>query len=65
MKSRAGSKTPRLHQSDKQRIARDALIAVTAKRAGAMVVTDNLVGFEKIKPYCKVKVISGSDYFGG
>ncbi len=65
LKSRAGGKTPRLQQSEKQRIVRDALIAVTAKRAGALVVTDNLVDFEKLKPYCKVKVISGSDYFVG
>lgn len=64
LKAKAGGRTPRLQQNEKARIVRDALIAVTANRVGALVVTDNLTDFEKIRPYCKVRLKSGEDYFG-
>ncbi len=65
LKSRVSGRIPRLQQNEKARLVRDALIAVTARRAGALLVTDNLADFEKIRAYCKVKVMSGRDYFGG
>lgn len=62
-KSKSKGRTPKHHPDDKQRIIRDVLIARTAKRAGVTVVTDNLKDFEEIKRFCKVKVISGREYF--
>jgi hypothetical protein len=56
-------KTPKLPYADKQRIVRDVLIARTVKRAGALLVTDNLRDFKTISRYCNVRVISGKDFF--
>ena len=56
LKSESHGETPRLHPNQKHRIIRDALIAVTAHRVGALVVTDNLADFENIRRYCKVKI---------
>ena len=64
LKSKARGKTPKLHPDEKSRIVRDVLIARTAKRAGAFLVTDNIAHFEMIKPFCNVRIISGKDYFG-
>lgn len=64
LKSQSQGLTPKLHPDDKQRLVRDVLIARTAKRVGATVVTDNVKDFERIKRFCKVKVVSGKDYFG-
>lgn len=41
----------------------NVLIARTAKRAGVIVVTDNVNDFKKIRNFCDVTVISGSKYF--
>jgi len=49
LKSKAGGLTPRVSKAEQQRIIRDVLIARTARRAGALVVTDNLSDFEKIR----------------
>jgi predicted nucleic acid-binding protein len=46
-----------------QRITRDVLIAVTAKRAGATLITDNTKDFDSIKKFCNVKTIEGKDFF--
>jgi predicted nucleic acid-binding protein len=64
MKSKARGKTPRLHPDEKQRLIRDALIARTTKRAGAILATNNVADFLLIKPFCNVRIRSGSDYFG-
>ena len=64
LKIEAGGQTPRLHPDDKQRIIRDVLIARTAKRAGALLVTDNVKDFARIKRFCAVRTISGAAYFG-
>ncbi len=64
LKSKSQGKTPRLHPLEKQRIIRDALIARTARRAGAILVTDNVADFELIKPFCSVRIKSGAEYFG-
>lgn len=42
---------------------RDVLIARTARRAGAAVVTDNVKDFHRINRFCRVKIISGDEYF--
>ncbi len=55
--------TPRIQKIDQWRIVRDVLIARTAKRAGALLVTDNLKDFEKIKSFCQVRLVSGKAYF--
>lgn len=64
LKSKRGGLTPKLPDSEKHRIISDVLIAVTARRAKAAVITDNLKDFEKIRRYCNVTVISASDFFG-
>ncbi|MBA3248116.1 MAG: type II toxin-antitoxin system VapC family toxin [Pyrinomonadaceae bacterium] len=63
LKSKAGGRTPRIPKTEQQRIIRDVLIARTARRAGATVVTDNTADFLKIKRFCAVRLQSGSDYF--
>ena len=61
--STAKGKTPKLPYADKQRIIRDVLIARTVKRAGALLVTDNLRDFKIISRYCNVRIMSGKDFF--
>jgi predicted nucleic acid-binding protein len=46
------------------RIIRDSLIARTAERENCVVVTENIKDFKLIKPYCNIKIIKGSDFFG-
>jgi predicted nucleic acid-binding protein len=62
-KKRAGGKSPPLKTGASQRMALDALIAVSARRHKATVVTVNWSDFEAIRYYCDVKVIKASDYF--
>ena len=64
LKSRAGGLTPRVPKAEQQRIIRDVLIARTARRAGALLVTDNLSDFEKIGRFCAVRLRSGVEHFG-
>lgn len=64
LKSRSGGRTPRLPPAEIQRIIRDVLIARTARRAGALLVTDNIRDFETIKPFCNVRLKRGTEYFG-
>lgn len=54
----------RLSATEKQRIVRDVLIARTVRRAGALLVTENLRDFKMISASALVRVISGADYFG-
>ncbi len=56
-------KTPKSDAATIQRITRDVLIARTAKRVGALLVTDNTKDFELIKNFCNVKTISGKEFF--
>jgi predicted nucleic acid-binding protein len=60
LKSRAGGRTPRVPKAEQQRLLRDVLIARTAQRAGAALVTDNLADFRKIRRFCNVRVVSGA-----
>jgi predicted nucleic acid-binding protein len=62
-KKRAGGKSPPLKTGASQRMALDVLIAVSARRVKATVVTVNWSDFEAIKYYCDVKVVKASDYF--
>ena len=63
LKSSTKGFTPKMHPDDKQRIIRDVLIARTAHRAGATIVTDNIADFEMIRRFCRVKIVSGGEYF--
>lgn len=63
LKSRAGGLTPRISKLEQYRLIRDVLIARTAHRVGAAVVTENLSDFKKIKRFCNVQLLSGADYF--
>lgn len=62
-RSKKTGKIPKISVAERYRIINDVLIARTAKRAGVTVVTDNVSDFEKIRNFCDVKVISGSEYF--
>lgn len=63
LRSTHGGRTPRVSKTEQQRIIRDVLIAQTARRAGAAVVTDNVADFAKIKRFCNVRLIKGASYF--
>lgn len=65
LKSKNKGRTPRLPPEDKHRIVRDVLIARTAKRESATIVTDNIQDFKAIQRFCACKFISGEEYFGG
>jgi hypothetical protein len=62
---RVGGKAPRLKLKPgaSQRMALDALIAVSARRYQAAVVTENWEDFRAIQYYCDFKLIRGSDFF--
>ena len=62
-RSKKTGKIPKISEAERYKIINDVLIARTAKRAGVTVVTDNVNDFEKIRNFCDVKVISGSEYF--
>jgi predicted nucleic acid-binding protein len=62
-KKKAGGKSPPLKAGASQRMALDALIAVSARRYKATVVTVNWSDFEAIRYYCNVKAIKASDFF--
>ena len=62
-RSKKTGKIPKISVAERYRIINDVLIARTAKRAGVMVVTDNVNDFLKIRNFCDVKIISGSKYF--
>ena len=63
LKSENAGKTPKLSADEIQRITRDVLIARTVKRENALLVTDNIADFNKIKKFCDVKTQSGKDFF--
>ena len=62
-RGKARGKTPKLSHLQKQNLIRDVLIARTVKRVGAALVTDNLDDFRAISTYCRVRLISGKEYF--
>ncbi len=48
---------------EQMRIVRDVLIARTAKRSNATVITKNISDFERIKRFCAVKVAHPDNFF--
>lgn len=62
-KSKPKGRTFRITKQEQQRIVRDVLIARTVKRANALLVTDNIADFVRIKPFCNVNFVSGLSYF--
>ena len=57
-------KTPKISAEESRRIMRDVLIARTARRENALLVTDNVADFEKISAFCKVRIVTGKEFFG-
>src|SRR4026209_2161581 len=55
-RSRKTGRIPKISAAERSRIINDVLIARTAKRAGVIVVTDNIDDFKKIRNFCDVKV---------
>ena len=62
-KKKAGGKTPKLIPGASQRMFLDALIAISARRAGATIITNDYDDFKAIQYYCPVKLKRGSDFF--
>jgi predicted nucleic acid-binding protein len=46
-----------------QKMVLDALIATSARRWKATVITDNWDDFKAIQRYCNVKIVRGSELF--
>lgn len=63
LKSKSKGRTPRIAKSEQQRIVRDVLIARSAKRANALLITNNVRDFANISRFCKTTFVSGFDYF--
>lgn len=59
----AKGKAPRLKPGASQRMALDALIAVSARRWRTTVITDNWDDFRAIQNYCQVKIIRAAEFF--
>ena len=57
-------KLKRLPTGVSQRMALDVLIAVSARRWKATVVTENWDDFKAIQRFCSTKVVKASDVFG-
>jgi len=56
-------KLKRLPIGASQRMALDVLIAVSARRWKATVVTENWDDFKAIQRYCNTKIVKASDFF--
>jgi predicted nucleic acid-binding protein len=63
LKSKNKGRTPKLADSEKQRIIRDALIARSVKRVGAILVTDNTKDFRLIERFCRLNLKTAKEYF--
>ena len=57
-----GGKSKRLHPGASQRMALDVLIAVSARRWKATVVTENWQDFKAIQRYCNTKCVKASRF---
>lgn len=53
----------RLKSGAAQRMALDALIAISARRWKATVITENWDDFKAIQRYCQVKIVKASNFF--
>ena len=64
-RKKAGGKAPKLKPGDTQRMALDTLIAVSARRWQAAVVTENWGDFKAIQRHCRsVKIVKADEFFG-
>jgi predicted nucleic acid-binding protein len=63
LKSKQGGLTRKLPAVEKQRIIRDVLITRTARRAGALLVTENVRDFKTIARFCAVRLMPGKKFF--
>jgi predicted nucleic acid-binding protein len=59
----AKGKLKRLPTGASQRMALDVLIAVSARRWKATVVTENWNDFKAIQRFCNTKIVRASDFF--
>lgn len=59
-----GGRLLRLKPGATQRLALDSLIAASARRWKATVITENWDDFKAIQRYCNVKLVKGADFFG-
>lgn len=57
-------KLKRLPRGASQHLALDVLIAVSARRMKALVVTENWTDFKAIQRYCSARIIKASAFFG-
>ena len=57
-------KLKRLPQGASQHLALDVLIAVSARRWKAQVVTENWVDFKAIQRYCNTTIVRAANFFG-
>lgn len=55
--------TPRFSPEEKVRLFNDVLLAITCRRAGVTLITDNLKDFERVASVCRVKIQSGDLFF--
>jgi predicted nucleic acid-binding protein len=63
LKKKAGGRAPKLTTGTHQRMFLDALIAVSARRANATVITNDYDDFRAIQYYCPFRLMRGSDFF--
>jgi len=62
-RKKMGGKAPKLAPGAHQRMFFDALIAVSARRAGAIVVTNDYDDFKTIQYYCPLRLTGGTEFF--
>ncbi len=55
--------TPKFSSEERVRLFNDCLLAVSCRRAGIVVVTDNAKDFERLSSVCRVKWQSGDEFF--
>lgn len=62
-RSRRAGYTAAISREEQQRLLRDMLIARSARRVNAVVVTYNAADFRKIRRFCDVRVIAPAELF--
>ncbi len=58
-----GGRLRRLDKGVSQRMALDALLAASARRCKAVVVTENWKDFKSIQRFCNVKIVKAAEFF--
>jgi hypothetical protein len=61
LRSHRRGPTPAIPKEEQQRLLRDVLIARSARRINASVVTYNAADFEKIRRFCNVRVVEPAE----